>query len=170
MRRMEVITHVERRLRYSDAERAAVLAQCDAPGATIVGVARQLGMSPSLTHGWRKRQRDMALLAGEPLQFVSDGEVATGSAAEPAVELRGTEVAAPSRAAARETGTTQEELIRPNPGSCPGGIDIDLPGGVRLSVDTYVNEKALARVLRALRETALSRSHPAPRCTWPASR
>ena len=154
MGRMDVITHVERRRRYSDAERAAVLAQCDAPGATIVGVARQLGMSPSLIHGWRKLQRDMALLTSEPLQCVPYGEVASGSAAEAAVELRGTEIAASSRAAARETGPTQEELIRPNPGLRPGGIDIDLPGGVRLSVDTYVNEKALARVLRALRETA----------------
>jgi transposase len=153
MSRVDVITHVERRRRYSDAERAAVLAQCDAPGATIVGVARQLGMSPSLIHGWRKRQREMALLTNEPLQFVPYGEVARGSAAEPAVALRGTEVAS-SRTAARETGLTQEELIRQGPGLRPGGIDIDLPGGVRLSVDTYVNEKALARVLRALRETA----------------
>ena len=36
----------------------------------------------------------------------------------------------------------------------PGGIDIDLASGVRLSVDSYVNEKALARVLRALREAS----------------
>ncbi|WP_237709166.1 IS66-like element accessory protein TnpA [Sphingomonas elodea] len=153
---MEIITHVERRRRYSDAERAAVLAQCDAPRATIVGVARQLGMSPSLIHSWRKRQRDMALLTSEPLQFVPYGEVTGGSVAEPpAVALQSAEpAAASSRDAARETGTTQEELIRPNPGLRPGGIEIDLPGGVRLSVDTYVNEKALARVLRALRETA----------------
>jgi transposase len=111
-------------------------------------------MSPSLIHGWRKRQRDMAHLASEPLQFVPYGEVASGSDAEPAVGLRGAEVAAPFRAATRETGSAQEELIRPSPGLRPGGIDIDLPAGVRLSVDTYVNEKALARVLRALRETA----------------
>lgn len=156
MGRMDVITHVERRRRYSDTERAAVLAQCDAPGATIVSVARQLGMSPSLIHGWRKRQRDMALLTSEPLQFVPYGELASGPAAKPpAVAFQSAEPAAATpRAAAREAGPTQEELIRPNPGLRPGGIDIDLPGGVRLSVDTYVNEKALARVLRVLRETA----------------
>jgi transposase len=33
-------------------------------------------MSPSLIHGWRKRQRDMALLTSEPLQFVPYGEAA----------------------------------------------------------------------------------------------
>jgi len=42
-----------------------------------------------------------------------------------------------------------EDLVRPHLGARPGGIDIDLPTGVRLSVDSYVNEKALARVLRA---------------------
>jgi hypothetical protein len=43
-----------------------------------------------------------------------------------------------------------EELVRPNPGARPAGIDINLPTGVRLSVDSYVSEKALARVLLAL--------------------
>ena len=45
-----------------------------------------------------------------------------------------------------------EELTRPHPGARPGGIDIYLPTGVRLSIDSYVNEKALARVLRVLRD------------------
>ena len=157
MGRMEVITHVERRRRYSDGERAAVLAQCDAPGATIVGVARQLGMSPSLIHGWRKKQRDMALLTSEPLQFIPYGEVPNSSAPDPNASvspMRAELPAASSRAPVRETGPAQEALLRPNPGLRPGGIDIDLPSGVRVSVDSYVNEKTLARVLRALRETA----------------
>ena len=46
MGRMEVITRVERRRRYSDEERAAVLAQCEEPGATVVGAqAGHLGQS-----------------------------------------------------------------------------------------------------------------------------
>ncbi|HCB79267.1 MAG TPA: hypothetical protein DEP68_10930, partial [Erythrobacter sp.] len=57
MSHMEVITRVERRRRYSDEEREAVLAQCDEPGATIVGVSRRLGISASLIHGWRKTRR-----------------------------------------------------------------------------------------------------------------
>lgn len=43
-----------------------------------------------------------------------------------------------------------EELTRLHPGPCPGEIGIDLPSGVRLSVDSYVDAKTLARVLRAL--------------------
>jgi transposase len=35
-----------------------------------------------------------------------------------------------------------------------GGIEIDLPSGVRLRVDSFVNEKALSRVLRALKGSA----------------
>lgn len=47
-----------------------------------------------------------------------------------------------------------DELARPHPGSLPGGIYIDLPTGVRLLIDSYVNEKALARVLREWREAS----------------
>jgi transposase len=33
----------------------------------------------------------------------------------------------------------------------PGVIEIDLPEGVRVRVDAFVNERALSRVLRALK-------------------
>jgi hypothetical protein len=32
-----------------------------------------------------------------------------------------------------------------------GGIEIVLPNGARVSVDAFVNEKALSRVLRAMK-------------------
>ncbi len=34
-----------------------------------------------------------------------------------------------------------------------GGIEIVLPNGARVSVDAFVNEKALSRVLRAMKGT-----------------
>lgn len=64
--RIEVITGVERRRRYSDAERAAILAKCDEPGATIVVVAKLLGISPSLIHNWRRMRREAEKIASEP--------------------------------------------------------------------------------------------------------
>ena len=73
--RIEVITGVERRRRYSDAERATILAKCDEPGATIVGVAKLLGISPSLIHNWRRMRREAEKIASEPLQFISYGTV-----------------------------------------------------------------------------------------------
>jgi hypothetical protein len=40
---------------------------------------------------------------------------------------------------------------RPGLGGAPAVIEIDLPGGVRVRVDSGINEKALRRVLSALR-------------------
>lgn len=155
MGRMEVITRVERRRRYSDEERAAVLAQCDEPGATVVGVSRRLGISASLIHGWRKTRREAERIASEPLQFIPYGAVADTVPPEPVVALApATPVERKSAAPAREAMPGPDELVRPHPGSRPGSINIDLPTGVHLSVDSYVNEKALARVLRALRDAS----------------
>lgn len=146
MARMEVITRVERRRRYSDEERAAVLALCDETGATVVGVSRRLGISASLIHGWRKTRREAQRIASEPLQFIPYGVVAD---AVPAELGMGTMPATPAPATTKPlpSAVPAEDLVRPYPGSRPGGIDINLPTGVRLSVDCYVNEKALARVL-----------------------
>lgn len=143
MSRIEVITGVERRRRYSDAERAAILAKCEEPGSTIVGVAKMLGISPSLIHTWKRMRREAERIASEPMHFIPYGSVPEGTAPAP--------VAAPSPPPPMMP-TPAEELVRPFPGARPGAIDIDLRNGIRLAVDSYVNEKALARVLRALRE------------------
>jgi hypothetical protein len=145
--RIEIISGVERRRQYSDAERAAIMAMCDEPKSTIVGVAKRLGMSPSLIHGWRRMRKEAEKLASEPLQFI-----AYGSVPEPAGN---TFLAAPPPPAPPILPPVPaEDLMRPHPGARPGAIDVDLPGGIRLSVDSYVNEKALARVLRALRDVS----------------
>lgn len=153
MGRMEVITRVKRRRRYSDEERAAVLAQYEELGTTVIGVSRRLGISASLIHGWRKTRREAERIASEPLQFIPYGVVADAASPGPVVALA-TPVERKSTAPAREATPTRDDLVRPHPGSRPGGIDTDLPTGVRLMVDSYVNEKALARVLRALREAS----------------
>lgn len=155
MGRLEVITRAERRRRYSDEERAAVLAQCDEPGATVVGVSRRPGISASLIHSWRKTRREAERIASEPLQFIPYGVVADAAPAEPVLTL--VQATPPERkfaAPAREAMPPADDLVRPHPGGRPGSSDIDLASGVRLSVDSYVNEKALARVLRALREAS----------------
>ena len=128
MGRMEVITRVERRRRYSDEERAALLAKCDEPGATIVDVSRRLGISASLIHGWRKTRREAERIASEPLQFIPYGVVADAAPPEPVVALApATPVGRRSAASAREATPAPDDLVRPHLGSRPGGIDIDLP-------------------------------------------
>lgn len=149
MGRMEVITRTERRRTYSEAEKAAVVAEASAPGVTVRELSRRLGIAESLIYNWRSAQRKAASIASEPLQFIPYGVVTNAVPVEPGLALAPTtSAAAPAKPSS--PAVPAEDLIRPHPGARPGGIDIDLPTGVRLSVDSYVNEKALARVLRAL--------------------
>lgn len=149
MGRMEVIARTERRRTYSEAEKAAVVAEASAPGVTVREVSRRLGIAESLIYNWRSAQRKAARIASEPLQFIPYGVVTDAACAELAMALTPA-TPAPAPAKPVPSAVPAEELVRPHPGPRPGGIDIDLPTGVRLSVDSYVNEKALARVLRAL--------------------
>lgn len=151
MSRIEVITGVERRRRYSDAERAAVLAKCDEPGSTIVGVGKMLGISPSLIHTWKRMRREAERIASEPMQFIPYGSVPEVPSPSALTTVTSAPVAGPPSPPPM-VPTLAEELVRPFPGARPGAIDIDLRNGIRLAVDSYVNEKALARVLRALRD------------------
>ena len=149
MGRMEVITRTERRRTYSEAEKGAVVAEASLPGVTVREVSRRLGIAESLIYNWRSAQRKAESIASEPLQFIPYGVVTDAMPTEPGMALT---PAAPGPIPAKPSppATPTDDLVRPHPGARPGRIDIDLPTGVRLSVDSYVNEKALARVLRAL--------------------
>lgn len=126
-----------------------MLARCDEPGATIVGVAKSLGMSPSLIHNWKRLRREADKIASEPMQFIPYGTVPEQPArAFPPVVA----ASIPAAPVPPQGPTLAEELVRPYPGARRGGIDIDLRNGIRLAVDSYVNGKALARGLHALRE------------------
>ena len=146
------IIRTERRRRYSEAEKLALLAEVDRGGSTVAEVARRHGLAESLLYNWRSHRRARASIASEPLQFISYGEVTDAVVDLPATVNPPAAVLAPAsppRQVRTEPPPT-EDLVRPHPGSRPGAIDIALATGIRLSVDSYVNEKALARVLRAL--------------------
>jgi transposase len=146
---MEVITRTERRRTYSEAEKAAVVAEASAPGVTVREVSRRLGIAESLIYNWRAAQRKAVSIASEPLQFIPYGVVTDVVRTEPSMALMPA-TPAPAPAKPSPSAAPAEDLVRRHPGTRPGSIDIDLASGVRLSVDSYVNEKALARVLRAL--------------------
>src|SRR5215469_14320701 len=59
-RRIEVITGVERRRKWSAQEKAAIVAESLAEGAVVSEVARRHGLSPQQVFGWRARLRDAA--------------------------------------------------------------------------------------------------------------
>ena len=153
MGRMEVITRTERRRTYSEAEKAAVVAKASVPGMTVRELSQRLGIGESLIYNWRSAQRKAAGIASEPLQFIPYGVVTDVVPTEPSMALMPA-TPAPAPAKPSPSAAPAEDLVRPHPGTRPGSIDIDLASGVRLSVDSYVNEKALARVLRALGHAA----------------
>lgn len=146
---MEVITRTERRWTYSGAKKAAVVAEASPPGITVRKLSQRLGIADSLIYNWRSAQRMAASIASKPLQSIPYGVVTTATPAEAGMTLTPA-APAPTPAKPSSPAAVTEDLIRPHPGARSNGMDIDLPTGVRLSVDSYVNEKALARVLRAL--------------------
>jgi transposase-like protein len=166
MSRMEIITRTERRRRWSVAERERILAECEAPGATVRAVAQRNDIAESLIYSWRSTRRTAAAVESEPLAFISYGEIASTEAvancgASPlsaslpkkAASIRQQDVQhepAPFNRPLPPRAQASYDLVRPHPGNRPGTIDIMLGSGVGLTVDAFVNEKALARVLKAL--------------------
>lgn len=150
--RIEIIARTERRRKYSEAEKTAILAEADQDGVTVRQVAERHEIAESLIYNWRSARRQAAAIAAEPLEFISYGAVvAAGPVNDAPVPDRHTHRSPDS---VPLTPTPAEELVRPHPGARPGTIDIELRSGVRLAVDSYVNEKALARVLRVLRDVS----------------
>lgn len=60
LRRVEVITGVERRRRWSDDEKARVLEETMQPGAVISEVARRNDLTPQQLFTWRRQARRTA--------------------------------------------------------------------------------------------------------------
>ena len=133
---VEIVGRVERRRKWSSEEKAALLAEIEAEGGRVMVVARRHGISESLLYNWRSAWKMAAELRSDPMEFVPIGVI--GPAPETGLPLL----------------SGPEPLAASRPDDHPGKIEIALPGGARVSVDALVNEKALGRVLRALKGTA----------------
>ena len=74
MERIEVITSVQRRRRYTGQEKAQFVAMTMQPG-SVSSVARQYGITPSLLFKWKKLMQDggvTAVEANDQVVSVSD--------------------------------------------------------------------------------------------------
>jgi transposase len=60
MGRMTLITGDERRRRWSEEDRARILAEIEAPGAVVAEVARRADICTSLVYKWRREARQSA--------------------------------------------------------------------------------------------------------------
>ncbi len=136
----EIVTRVERRRQWTLEEKAALMAEVEAAGGQVSVVARRHGISKSLLYNWRSAWRAAAgAAAARATSAVSAGFIQLGVVAEPMEPLP---PAVPA-ACPRGTGLTLAERV--------GVIEIELPDGVRLRVDDHVSEKALRRVLAAVK-------------------
>jgi transposase len=152
MGKMEVILRTERRRKWTEQDRQRILADCDEPGVTIREVCERHQIAESLIYGWRAERRQKIAQVVEPLRFIDCGAIPADEAPVhplsaapanllPAKPKRVQPIAAP----------VDNEMPTP-PDNRLGLIEVQLPTGERLAVDSFVNEKALARVLRTLRD------------------
>jgi transposase len=73
--RIEVITSVQRRRRWSAEEKVAIVQETYAPGMSVSMVARRHGVAPNMVFSWRRLYADGALSAvgaGEEVVPASD--------------------------------------------------------------------------------------------------
>jgi len=147
---------------WSAAQKRRIVEEAYRPGASVADVARSHGLNPNQVFNWRRR----AIAAAAPkaksaslsAALVPQGEI---SAAAATFLPLGT-IAPPRDAGALLVSSPTAPgigcAVSDGPGSAgaategrAGLIEIDLACGTRLRVDTFVNERALRRVLSVLK-------------------
>lgn len=137
MSEVEVLARVERRRKWTQEEKAALLCEVEAAGGKVRPVARRYGISESVLYNWRSA-RKAALDAGAgssgAITFLPVGVIGEAANEMPAM--------LPSLASPRPDRSVERRA---------GAIEIALPDGSRVCVDALVDEVALSRVMRAIR-------------------
>jgi transposase len=127
---------VVRRRKWTPEEKAALLTEIEVEGGRVSVVARRHGMSDSLLYNWRSAWKVAASIrVPEPVEFVPIGVLGRGGD-EGSAMMAAPEPPRPAVANRDDQG---------------GMIEIDLSNGAKVRVDAFVNEKALSRVLRAMK-------------------
>lgn len=125
----EGATEGGRRRRWSDEDKARIVAECDRPGASVSLVARRHDLNTNLLFSWRRQFRDRQRDAGE-VSFV------------------------PAVIAPQEPAADRPTAIAAEPSSAPprpsGRIEIVLGESRRIIIDEDVSTAALVRVIGVL--------------------
>src|SRR5712691_9870027 len=87
MSRVEVITGPERRRRWSDEQKRAIVAASLAPGAVVSEVARRADVCPGQIYRWRQELRAVANGFAQVLITPPEMAAADGADDEPAIEV-----------------------------------------------------------------------------------
>ena len=142
MKDVDILGPSDRRRVRTAQEKAALLAEIDAEGGKVRLVARRHNISESLLYNWRSARKAAAIAMGAPenVEFIPAGIIEG-----PASRAMSVVVPASAEPEAESVPATAPSVDK------TGAIEITLPNGTRLAVDASVNEKALARVLRAMK-------------------
>jgi transposase len=133
---LEIISGVERRRRWSVADKLRIVAEADEPGAKVAEVARRHEIGRSILWTWRKQARAGELAASEPLGFL------------PVVVDAVSAMDAPI-AAANAPSAPPLQADTPPPG--PLAITITLANGTRLEISAALSLPALSCIIGSLR-------------------
>ena len=133
------------------------------PGASVAEIARRHGLNANLVFAWRRTLQPATARIADPAQRTPPGCLNASSSPVDSPEFvpigmftrtddhgPGLQAQAASVAIAA-TAPGRSGVARPTMDERPGMIEIDLVDGTRLRVDAFVNERALRRVLAALK-------------------
>ena len=131
---LEIISGVERRCRWSDADKLRIVAEADEAGAKVAEVARRHEISRSILWTWRKQARAGRLTMSDPPGFL------------PVVVDA---VSAMDTAASEPSAASLQADAPPPPDH--RAITITLANGTRLEISAALSLPALSCIIGALR-------------------
>jgi transposase len=131
---LEIISGVERRRRWSDADKLRIVAEADEAGAKVAEVARRHEISRSILWAWRKQARAGRLTMSDPPGFL------------PVVVDA---VSAMDTAASEPSAASLQADAPPPPDH--RAITITLANGTRLEISAALSLPALSCIIGALR-------------------
>jgi transposase len=151
---------------WSPEDKQRIVEEAIRPGASVAEIARRHGLNANLVFAWRRMLCPTTVKATDPASCVPSACLdAAPSADAPefmpigvftraADDGPGLQAQAAAIAITATTAAGPAAVARPAMDERPGVIEIDLVDGTRLRVDAFVNERALRRVLAALKPAA----------------
>ncbi|UZE46953.1 IS66-like element accessory protein TnpA [Rhodopseudomonas sp. P2A-2r] len=135
VRRLEVFTGAGRRRTWSDADKARVVAEIEASGDSVSGVARRHGLSPQQLFGWRRQ--------------VKESQAVVSKDDEPRFVPAVIDAAPSDTGGPRQRKTRRQHRDEPPAGMIEVAID-----GVTVRIGAGAPADTIAAVLRALKAGA----------------
>ena len=133
-------------------ERQRLVAEATAPNASVAAVALQHGVNTNLLFKWISRSRQGLLDRRRGPRLVKEGTIAGPAPVFVPVEIVVPPAPAPTLLPALHKKARRPASLarQPGRGRPQGAMEIALPNGVRLSLDSDIDPEALRRILSAL--------------------